>query len=241
MQRGQGHAGRPERPAGRPCPAGGHHRPVRRLHGQARRVLPRAAGDHRGADRRARPPAGRGPADDGLAQPRAARAAGPADEPGDGRRRPGLPRWPSSSDNLRALRPGLDRESEAGMRPGGESLGYSEAVEAVADLADLEALQAQLSPGRPRCRPSTTSTSTCWSSGSAARRSGDLQALRDLERELEQQGYLTRGDDGLRLTPRAVRRLGQTRAAAGVRPARGHRPRRPRRPPHRGRPTSRPG
>ena len=44
--------------------------------------------------------------------------------------------------------------------------------------------------------------------GSEAAR--DVQALRDLERELEQQGYLTRGDDGLRLTPRAVRRLGQT-------------------------------
>ena len=39
---------------------------------------------------------------------------------------------------------------------------------------------------------------------------GDFQALRDLERELERQGYLTRGEDGLRLTPRAVRRLGQT-------------------------------
>ncbi|HET9649519.1 MAG TPA: VWA domain-containing protein, partial [Microlunatus sp.] len=38
----------------------------------------------------------------------------------------------------------------------------------------------------------------------------DLQALRELERELERQGYLSRGDDGLRLTPRAVRRLGQT-------------------------------
>ena len=31
------------------------------------------------------------------------------------------------------------------MRPGGEQLGYSAAVEAVADLADLEALEAQLS------------------------------------------------------------------------------------------------
>src|SRR6185437_6754451 len=38
----------------------------------------------------------------------------------------------------------------------------------------------------------------------------DLQALRDLERELERQGYLSRGDDGLRLTPKAVRRLGET-------------------------------
>ena len=112
-------------------------------------------------------------------------------------------------DNLRALRPGLDRGSDAGMRPGGEGLGYSEAVEAVAELADLEALEAQLGQ-------------SAWGStlddvdvdlleqrlGHEAVR--DFQALRDLERELEEQGYLSRGDDGLRLTPRAVRRLGQS-------------------------------
>ena len=31
------------------------------------------------------------------------------------------------SDNLRALRPGLDRGSPVGMRPGGEPMGYSAA------------------------------------------------------------------------------------------------------------------
>jgi len=38
----------------------------------------------------------------------------------------------------------------------------------------------------------------------------DLEALRELERELERQGYVSAGDDGLRLTPRAVRRLGES-------------------------------
>ena len=36
------------------------------------------------------------------------------------------------SDNLRALRPGLER-GPVNMREGGESLGYSDAVEAVAE------------------------------------------------------------------------------------------------------------
>ena len=113
------------------------------------------------------------------------------------------------SDNLRALRPGLDRESPSGMRSGGDSLGYSEAVEAVAELADLEALSDQLSQSRPG------STLDDVDVDMLERRLGgeavaDLQALRDLERELEQQGFLTRTDDGLRLTPQAVRRLGQT-------------------------------
>ena len=113
------------------------------------------------------------------------------------------------ADNLRALRPYLDRDQPANMRPGGEPLGYSSAVEAVAELADLEQLEAQLSQSEQ------VSTLDDVDIDLLARHLGreavsDLQALRDLERELEQQGYLTRGDDGLRLTPRAVRRLGQT-------------------------------
>jgi uncharacterized protein with von Willebrand factor type A (vWA) domain len=113
------------------------------------------------------------------------------------------------ADNLRALRPGLDRESPSGMRPGGEPLGYGEAVEAVAELADLEALSDQLSQTRPGSTLDDVDVEMLERrlGGEAA---ADLQALRDLERELEQQGFLTRTDEGLRLTPRAVRRLGQT-------------------------------
>jgi uncharacterized protein with von Willebrand factor type A (vWA) domain len=112
-------------------------------------------------------------------------------------------------DNLRALRPGLDRDSPVGMRPGGQSLGYSEGVEAVAEMADLEALQAQLSQNQPGSNLDDVDVEMLERRlGAGAAR--DLDALRELERELEEQGYLTRGDDGLRLTPRAVRRLGQT-------------------------------
>src|SRR3954466_4673470 len=56
------------------------------------------------------------------------------------------------SDNLRALRPGLNR-GPVNMREGGESLGYSDAVEAVAELADLEALEQALAPGPPGATP----------------------------------------------------------------------------------------
>ena len=53
------------------------------------------------------------------------------------------------SDNLRALRPGMNR-GPVTMRQGGDPLGYSEAVEAVAELADLEALEQSLQPGASR-------------------------------------------------------------------------------------------
>ena len=113
------------------------------------------------------------------------------------------------ADNLRALRPGLDRTSPARMNRDGEPLGYSDAVEAVAELADLEALEAQLSRTDAGGSLDDVDVEVLERRlGSEAVR--DLEALRDLERELERQGYLTRGDDGLRLTPRAVRRLGQT-------------------------------
>ncbi len=113
------------------------------------------------------------------------------------------------SDNLRALRPGLDRSSPTGMGQGGQPLGYGEAVEAVAELADLEALSQQLSQNSPG------STLDDVDVDLLEKRLGrdavaDLQGLRDLERELERQGYLTRTDEGLKLTPRALRRLGQT-------------------------------
>ncbi len=113
------------------------------------------------------------------------------------------------SDNLRALRPGMDQGRPVGMQPGGPSLGYSDAVEAVAELADLEALEQQLSQGHAGATLDDVDVERLEQRlGSAAAR--DLESLRQLERELEKQGYLARGDDGLRLTPRAVRRLGET-------------------------------
>jgi uncharacterized protein with von Willebrand factor type A (vWA) domain len=114
-------------------------------------------------------------------------------------------------DNLRALRPGLDRRSPTGMpsEGEGEGLGYGDAVSAVADLADLEALEAQLSQTHPGATLDDVDVDALERHlGQQAVR--DLSELRDLERELENQGYLHRGDDGLRLTPKAVRRLGET-------------------------------
>ncbi|HEY7718037.1 MAG TPA: hypothetical protein VH915_04705, partial [Pedococcus sp.] len=112
------------------------------------------------------------------------------------------------SDNLRALRPGLDRSSPVRTQ-GGEPLGYGDAVEAVAELADLEALSDQLAQGYAGASLDDVDVERLEQRlGAGAAR--DFETLRQLERELERQGYLTRGDDGLRLTPRAVRRLGET-------------------------------
>ena len=84
------------------------------------------------------------------------------------------------SDNLRALRPGMDR-GPVQMREGGESLGYSDAVQAVAELADLEALEQALAmehPGGTLDDVDVEVLEQQLGSGAAA----DFQALRELER-----------------------------------------------------------
>lgn len=111
-------------------------------------------------------------------------------------------------DNLRALRPGLDAETRARIQ-GQQPLGYGEAVEAVADLADLEALAEQLAQEHPGATLDDVDVEALERQlGQGA--TVDLQALRELERELEGQGYVGRGPDGLQLTPKALRRLGET-------------------------------
>ncbi len=111
-------------------------------------------------------------------------------------------------DNLRTLRPGMGQGPPIRMR-GQEPLGYGDAVEAVADIADLEELARQLDQSYPGASLDDVDVEMIeqqLGSGVAT----DLRALRDLERELERQGYVSRGENGPQLTPRALRRLGET-------------------------------
>ena len=112
-------------------------------------------------------------------------------------------------DNLHALRPGLGQGRPVRMSGGGEPMGYGDAVGAVADLADLEALEAQLGQEHPGASLDDVDVEALERQ-LAPSAAADLRALRDLERELERQGYVTRGSDGLQLTPKALRRLGES-------------------------------
>ena len=66
------------------------------------------------------------------------------------------------------------------------------------------------SPRTTRAPASTTSTRKPCAARSAGRRSTTCEALRRIERELQRQGYLTNNGGNLELTPKAVRRLGDT-------------------------------
>ena len=111
-------------------------------------------------------------------------------------------------DNLRDLRPGLDWRSRGNI-DGDQPLTYGEATEALQELADLDALADQLGqdyPGASLDDVDVEAIERQLGAGATA----DVQALRELERELRRQGWLARDNDGLRLTPKALRRLGQT-------------------------------
>ncbi|HEX7662103.1 MAG TPA: VWA domain-containing protein [Pseudonocardiaceae bacterium] len=111
--------------------------------------------------------------------------------------------------NLRALRPGEDWTSSARFR-GDNPLGLGEGAQAMQDLADLDALAEQLSQSYPGARLEDIDLdSLAEQVGEDAR--VDAARLAELERELRRQGLFERAEDGsLRLTPKALRRLGET-------------------------------
>jgi len=113
------------------------------------------------------------------------------------------------SDQLRARRPDMDSGWPQPGMTGTEPLGLSDATGALAELADLADLEDALRQDYPGARLDDVDEE-------AIRRAlgrqavDDMEALRQIERELEQQGYLQRTSGRLELTPKAVRRLGQT-------------------------------
>jgi uncharacterized protein with von Willebrand factor type A (vWA) domain len=114
------------------------------------------------------------------------------------------------ADSLRARRPDIDFDGWPGERMTGETpLGLSEATTALAELADLAELEDVLRQDYPGASLDDVDEE-------AIRRAlgrqavDDMEALRQIERELERQGYLQRTDGKLELTPKAVRRLGDT-------------------------------
>jgi uncharacterized protein with von Willebrand factor type A (vWA) domain len=112
------------------------------------------------------------------------------------------------TDNLRAMRPDLPWSGRQRLR-GDEPLGLGDATEALADLADLDALAEALEQDYAGASLEDVDEEA------VARALGrqavdDLKRLQEIERELERQGYLTRKGGEIELTAKAIRRIGQT-------------------------------
>src|SRR3712207_3664335 len=112
-------------------------------------------------------------------------------------------------DALRQARPDLPWGQRGPVPDGEQGLGMGDATSAVAELADLEALSNQLSQGYAGA--SLADVDEELLERALGRNAvDDLSALRQMERELERQGFLNRTDGRLELSPKAVRRLGAT-------------------------------
>ncbi|PPK66855.1 VWA domain-containing protein [Actinokineospora auranticolor] len=111
--------------------------------------------------------------------------------------------------NLRALRPGEDWTSSTRFR-GDNPLGFGEGAQAMADLAELDALAEQLAQSYPGARLEDIDLEALTRQ-LGEESSVDARRLAELERELRSQGLLERSADGtLTLSPKALRRLGET-------------------------------
>ena len=112
------------------------------------------------------------------------------------------------ADQLRARRPELDWGGRERMR-GDTPLGLGDATTALEEVADLDELEAALAQNYPGATIDDVDPELL-ERALGRNAVDDLDALRRVERELEKQGYLQRSEGDLELTPRGLRRLGET-------------------------------
>lgn len=115
------------------------------------------------------------------------------------------------NDSLRGLRPGYDWTGRERMS-GEESLSLSEGTAALAEIAELDTLERSLAMRHPG------STLDDVDVDAVARQLGpsaaqEVRQLKDMDAELRRQGWLSGDADELQLSPKAVRRMGQTALA----------------------------
>jgi uncharacterized protein with von Willebrand factor type A (vWA) domain len=109
---------------------------------------------------------------------------------------------------LRSARPDLPWGGRERMN-GDEPMGFADATGALSELADLDRIAELAGQNYPGA--SLEDIDEEMIERALGRQAvEDMDQLRRIERELQRQGYLEKGSNGLQLTPSAIRRLGAT-------------------------------
>jgi uncharacterized protein with von Willebrand factor type A (vWA) domain len=111
-------------------------------------------------------------------------------------------------DHLQALRPEFSRQRGASLS-GESSLGLPDATRALAEMADLETLLSQLADADAMADLTQIDMDAVEQALGRGMRD-DLQAMQQMQRDLEEQGFLVGEGDALHLSPKAIRRIGQS-------------------------------
>ncbi len=111
-------------------------------------------------------------------------------------------------DHLKALRPEFSRRKGAPLNGDG-SQGLPQATQALAEMGDLESLVGQIGDADAMGDPSEIDLDLLERTmGQAAR--AEAEAMIQLQKDLQDQGFLVSEGDALRLSAKAVRRIGES-------------------------------
>jgi len=110
--------------------------------------------------------------------------------------------------HLQALRPEFSRQPGQGLT-GEASLGLPDATRALAELGDVENLMSELADAEAMSDLSQLDLDAVERTLGRGMRD-DLQALEQMQRDLAEQGFLIGEGESLRLSPKAIRRIGQS-------------------------------
>lgn len=111
-------------------------------------------------------------------------------------------------DHLKSLRPEFSRRRGTPL-DGEGSLGLPQATQALAQMGDLESLVSQISDADQMGDPSAIDLDLLERAmGRSAR--DELEAMQQLQKDLKEQGFLVQEADTLRLSAKAIRRIGQS-------------------------------
>jgi uncharacterized protein with von Willebrand factor type A (vWA) domain len=114
-------------------------------------------------------------------------------------------------DNLKALRPEFSRRRGTPLN-GESSSGLPEATQALAEMGDLETLVNQIGEADEMGDPTQIDLDLLERTMGRSLRD-ELEAMQQLQKDLEDEGFLVKSGQSMRLSAKAVRRIGQSALA----------------------------